>query len=254
MALQLNDFDRQVVMISGGAMGIGRATARLFAERGAQVAVLDIKEDEGRQCVEQLKAGGTQARFYSCDLTSRADIEKAVDGILRDFGRLDALANIAGGSKLMPFWELTEADWDAQLNLNLKSAFLCCRTVVPHLMKQKSGSIVNLASGQGASPAPGRSPYSAAKAGIIGFTRTIALELAPYGVRVNAVAPGATRTERAVAFFKTPEEMQKQAATIPLGKFAEPEDIGNAVVFLASPMARHMTGQTLFVNGGNLMP
>lgn len=254
MALQLDDFDQKVVMISGGAMGIGRATARLFAERGAHLGILDIKEEEGKRCVEELQSAGTQARFYPCDLTRRADIEKAVEGILRDFGRLDVLANIAGGSKLVPIWELTESDWDAQLNLNLKSAFLCCRMVIPHMMARKSGSIVNLASGQGASPAPQRSPYSAAKAGIIGFTRTIAMELAPYGVRVNAVAPGATRTERAIAFFKTPEDMQKQAATIPLGKFAEPEDIGNAVVFLASPMARHMTGQTLFVNGGNLMP
>lgn len=254
MALQLNDFDQQVVMISGGAMGIGRATARLFAQRGARVGILDIKEEEGKRCVEELKSAGAEARFYPCDLTRRADIEKAVEGILRDFGRLDGLANIAGGSKLVPIWELTEADWDAQINLNLKSAFLCCRTVIPHMMARKSGTIVNLSSGQGAAPAPQRSPYSAAKAGIIGFTRTIAMELAPYGVRVNAVAPGATRTERAVAFFKTPEEMQKQAATIPLGKFAEPEDIGNAVVFLSSPMARHMTGQTLFVNGGNFMP
>jgi 3-oxoacyl-[acyl-carrier protein] reductase len=254
MAIHLNDFDQQVVMISGGAMGIGRATARLFAERGAQIAILDIREEEGKRCVEELKSKSTQARFYSCDLTRRADVEKTVEGILRDFGKLDVLANIAGGSKLVPFWEFSEADWDAQLNLNLKAAFLCCRAVVGHMMARKSGSIVNLASGQGASPAPGRCAYSAAKAGIIGFTRTIAMELAPYRVRVNAVAPGATRTERAVAFFTTPEEMQKQAATIPLGKFAEPEDIGNAVVFLASPMGRHMTGQTLFVNGGNLMP
>jgi NAD(P)-dependent dehydrogenase (short-subunit alcohol dehydrogenase family) len=158
-------------MISGGAIGIGRTTARLFAERGAQLAVLDIREEDGRRCVEELKTKGAQARFYPCNLTVRADVEKAVEGILRDFGKLDALANIAGGSKLQPFWEFTEADWDAQINLNLKSAFLCCRAVVGHMRERWSGAIVNLSS-----------------------------------------------------------------------------------VFLASPMARHMTGQTIFVNGGNFMP
>lgn len=254
MPLVLNDFDQQVVVIAGGAMGIGRGTARVFAERGARLALLDIKEEEGKRCATELQAGGTKASFYPCDVTRGSDVEKTVQAILREFGQVDVLVNVAGGSKLKPIWEISEADWNAQLNLNLKAAFLCCRAVIPHMMERRKGSIVNLASGQGAAPAPQRAPYSAAKAGIIGFTRTIALELAPYGIRVNAVAPGATRTERAVAFFQTPEEMQKQAATIPLGKFAEPEDIGNAVAFLAGPMGRHMTGQTIFVNGGNFMP
>lgn len=254
MALYLNDFDKQVVTIAGGAMGIGRGTARAFAQRGASVAVFDIKEPEGKKCVEELRASGTRAEFYLCNITLRVEVEKAVQSVLKDFGQIDVLVNVAGGSHLKPVWELTEEDWDAQINLNLKSAFLCCRAVIPHMMARRAGNIVNLSSGQGATPAPQRAPYSAAKAGIIGLTRSVAAELARYGIRVNAVAPGATNTERARAFFKNEEEREQQAKTIPLGRFSEPEDIANAVVFLASPLARQMTGQVLFVNGGNFMP
>jgi 3-oxoacyl-[acyl-carrier protein] reductase len=254
MAVANKDFDQQVVLISGGAMGIGRATAQLFAERGAQIAFFDIREAEGRNFIEELQGKGTKASFYPCDVTRRTDVERGVQGALKDFGQVDVLVNVAGGSKLTPIWELTEEDWDAQVNLNLKAAFLCVRTVIPHMMERRKGSIVSLSSGQGASPAPGRAPYSAAKAGIIGFTRTVATELGPYGIRVNAVAPGATKTERTLAAEAATGEMAKRIATIPLGHIAEPEDIGNAVVFLASEQARHMTGQVLFVNGGNFMP
>jgi len=254
MPLTLNDFDQQVVLISGGAMGIGRATAQLFAARGAHIAFFDIRETEGRQLVEELHGVGTKASFYPCNVTRRVDVEQGVQGVLKDFGQVDVLVNVAGGSKLTPIWELTEEDWDAQVNLNLKAAFLCSRAVIPHMMERRRGNIVSLSSGQGASPAPGRAPYSAAKAGIIGFTRTVAVELGPYGIRVNAVAPGATRTERTLEENTVTGELDKRVATIPLGRIAEPEDIGNVVVFLASDFGRHITGQVLFVNGGTLMP
>ncbi|NIO08788.1 MAG: SDR family oxidoreductase [Deltaproteobacteria bacterium] len=254
MAITLNDFDQQVALISGGAMGIGRATAQLFAKRGARIAFFDIREAEGRQFVEALQRDGTQASFYPCNVTRGTDIKQGVEKVLHDFGQIDVLVNVAGGSQLKPIWELTEEDWDAQINLNLKAAFLCSRAVIPKMMERRRGCIISLASGQGASPAPGRAPYSAAKAGIIGFTRTAAAELGPHGIRVNAVAPGATRTERTLAQNVETGELDNRAATIPLGHIAEPEDIGNAVVFLASEMGRHMTGQVLFVNGGNLMP
>jgi NAD(P)-dependent dehydrogenase (short-subunit alcohol dehydrogenase family) len=254
MAVLLNDFDKQVVAIGGGALGIGRATARAFCERGAKVAIFDIKEEEGRRCAEEVRTEEIKAEFYRCDVTRKADVDRAVQSVLSDFGQIDVLVNVAGGSKLTPIWELSEEDWDAQLNLNLKAAFLCCRAVIPHMRGRRTGNIVNFSSGQGAMPAPQRAPYSAAKAGIIGFTRTAAAELAPYGIRVNAVAPGATNTERVRGFFQSSELMEQQAKTIPLGGFSEPEDIANAVVFLASPLARRMTGQVLFVNGGNFMP
>ncbi len=254
MPLTLNDFDKQVVLISGGAMGIGRATAQLFAKRGAQIAFFDVREPEGRKLVDEFRAEGTKASFYPCNVTRGVEVERGVQGVLRDFGQVDVLVNVAGGSKLTPFWELTEEDWDAQVNLNLKAAFLCSRAVIHHMMERRRGVIVSLSSGQGASPAPGRAPYSAAKAGIIGFTRTVAAEMGPYGIRVNAVAPGATRTERTLEQNTTTGELDQRVAAIPIGRIAEPEDIGNVVVFIASDFGRHMTGQVLFVNGGNLMP
>ncbi len=254
MPLTLNDLDQRVVLFSGGAMGIGRATAQLFAKRGAQIAFFDIRETEGRQLVEELRKDGTKASFYPCNVTRRVEVEQGVQGALKDFGQVDILVNVAGGSKLTPIWELTEEDWDAQVNLNLKAAFLCSRAVIPGMMERRRGNIVSLSSGQGASPAPGRAPYSASKAGIIGFTRTVAVELGSYGIRVNAVAPGATKTERTMQENTVTGELDRRVASIPLGRVAEPEDIGNAVVFLASNFGRHMTGQVLFVNGGNFMP
>ena len=209
---------------------------------------------EGRRFAEELRGNGTRALFLPCNVTRRTEVEQGVQSVMKEFGRVDVLVNVAGGSTLTPFWELTEEAWDAQVNLNLKATFLCMRTVVPAMMERRSGTVVSLASGQGASPAPGRAPYSAAKAGIIGLTRTVAAELGPYGIRVNAVAPGATKTERTLAAEAATGEMAQRVASIPLGRIAEPEDIGNAVVFLASQQARHITGQVLFVNGGNLMP
>ena len=242
-----------VAVVTGGVSGIGRATARLFAVHGARVVIFDIQESRGKEVVEELRATGATASFHACDVTNGSQVEETFADVLRDFGQIDVLVNVVGGSRLAPFWELTEKDWDDGLTFNLKSQFLCCRAVVPHMMGRRTGAIVNLSSGQGATPAPQRAPYSAAKAGVIGMTRTLAAEMAPYGVRVNAVAPSATNTERARSIF-TAEEWVKQNAIQPFGHVAEPEDQAEAIVFLASPRARHMTGQVLFVNGGTFMP
>lgn len=253
MSTPLDDLRDRVAVVTGGGSGIGRATARLFAEHGARVAVFDIISARGSEVVRELEAQGAKATFHACDVTRRRDVEQAIEAVVRQHGRVDILINVVGGSKLAPFWELTEEDWDEGLTFNLKSQFLCCRAVVPHMMERRSGAIVNVSSGQGATPAPQRAPYSAAKAGVIGLTRTLAAELAPYRVRVNAVAPSATNTERARSIF-TDEEWAQHVARQPFGRVAEPEDIAEAIVFLASPRSRHMTGQVLFVNGGTFMP
>jgi 3-oxoacyl-[acyl-carrier protein] reductase len=253
MAAMSSGLEGQVAVVTGGVTGIGGATTRLFAQHGARLAILDILEARGRESAETLRASGATATFYPCDVTNGSQVEETFGTVLHDFGQIDVLVNVVGGSRLAPFWELTEKDWDDGLTFNLKSQFLCCRAVVPHMMGRRRGAIVNLSSGQGATPAPQRAPYSAAKAGVIGLTRTLAAEMAPYGVRVNAVAPSATNTERARSIF-TAEEWVKQNAIQPFGHVAEPEDQAQAIVFLASPRARHMTGQVLFVNGGTFMP
>ena len=148
---------------------------------------------------------------------------------------------------------MSEANWDGMLNLNLKSQFMLCRQVVPHMLERRRGAIVNVSSGRGATPAPERAHYSAAKAGVMALTRTLAAELARYQIRVNSVAPGVTGTERARSTF-TDEGWKAWAAQQPMGRVGEPEDLAEAIVFLASPRARHITGQIVHVNGGSYMP
>lgn len=247
------DLQDQVVIVTGGASGIGRATVRLFSEHGARVALFDVTEGPSRELVEELTAAGADAWFHRCDVTRRSEVEDAVQAVLGRYGQIDVLVNVVGGTKMAPFWELTEEDWDSVLAFNLKSTFLCCRAVVPPMIARRAGTIVNISSGRGAIPAPQHAPYSAAKAGVIGLTRTIAAELAPYRIRVNAVAPSLTNTQRARSHF-TDEEWAEQPARQPLGRVGEPEDIAEAIVFLAGPQARHITGQVLFVNGGSYMP
>jgi NAD(P)-dependent dehydrogenase (short-subunit alcohol dehydrogenase family) len=248
-----DDLRDQVAIITGAGSGIGRATALLAARHGARVAAFDIREQPGQEVVRQIEAEDAEASFHPCDVTRGQDVAQAVRSVLERYGRIDILVNVVGGSRLMPFWELTEKDWDEGLTFNLKSQFLCCRAVVPHMMERRSGAIVNISSGQGATPAPQRAPYSAAKAGVIGLTRTLAAEMFPYRVRVNAVAPSATNSERARSIF-TDDEWARHVASQPMGRVGEPEDMAETIVFLASPRARHINGQVFFVNGGSFMP
>jgi NAD(P)-dependent dehydrogenase (short-subunit alcohol dehydrogenase family) len=166
---------------------------------------------------------------------------------------VDVLVNNAGGSKRVAIWDMTEEQWDGMLALNLKATFLCCRAVIPSMIERQRGAIVNLSSSQGATPAPLRAHYSAAKAGIIGFTRTVAYELAEHGIRVNVVAPGPTNTARVRANF-TDATWAARIADHPLKRIGEPRDAAEAIVFLAGPRSSHITGQVLHVSGGLVMP
>jgi 3-oxoacyl-[acyl-carrier protein] reductase len=244
----------KVAVVTGAASGIGRAVAERLARDGCTVMILDINEEGSSRVAAQLRERGGQATFIRLDVTREAEVQKTFENIISDHGRIDVLVNVAGGSLHRHTIEEFPLDrWQAVIDLNLTSTFLCCRAVTGLMKAQKSGAIVNISSDIGFSGDPSRSAYAAAKAGIVGFSKTLALELAPFGVRANVVAPGRIATERVRATYSD-AEWEAAAKRIPLGHAGEPQDIAEAVAFLASDSSRHMTGQTLHINGGRIMP
>ena len=244
----------KVSVVTGAASGIGKAVAERLAQDGCAVVILDINEDGGSQVAGEIQKRGGQATFMRLDVTREADVHETFKKIISDHGRIDVLVNVAGGSLHRQKIEDFPLDhWQAVIDLNLTSTFLCCRAVIGLMKSQKSGAIVNISSDIGFSGDPSRSAYAAAKAAIVGFSKTLALELAPFGVRANVVAPGRIATPRVRATYSD-AEWEAAAKRIPLGHAGEPEDIAEAVAFLASDSSRHMTGQTLHINGGRIMP
>jgi NAD(P)-dependent dehydrogenase (short-subunit alcohol dehydrogenase family) len=243
----------KLAMVTGAASGIGQAVAERLARNDFIVTILDIDEEGGNQVAAAIRARGKQALFVGLDVTREADVQRTFQRIISDHGRIDVLVNVAGGSlHRHKIEEFPLEHWQAVIDVNLTSTFLCCRAVVREMKNQKSGAIVNISSDIGFSGDAGRSAYAAAKAGIVGFSKTLALELAPYNVRANVVAPGRIATKRVRATYSD-AEWEAAAKRIPLGHAGEPEDIAEAVAFLASESSRHMTGQTLHINGGRIM-
>jgi 3-oxoacyl-[acyl-carrier protein] reductase len=247
-------------VVTGGARGIGRAIAAALAQEGADVAILDLDAGDSaavRETRESISAMGRRCLYYQADVTSSAQVERAIDAAAEAFGKLNILVNNAGkGRDPVPIEDLQESDWDAVVALNLKSAYLCCHAAVRHLKKQQDAKIVNIAStaGRGISPDSIVS-YASAKAGIIGFTRQLARELGRFGITVNAIAPGAILSGRAVERFEkgSAETKQRMLAPIPLGRMGKPEEIASVVAFLASHDASFVTGAVIDVNGGKSM-
>ncbi|HWP24366.1 MAG TPA: SDR family NAD(P)-dependent oxidoreductase [Candidatus Binatia bacterium] len=243
----------KIAVVTGGAGGIGRAVAHRLLEDDCTVAIFDINEEAGKQAVADFRARGLALFFERADLTREAQVEAAFAKIIADHRRVDVLVNVAGGSlhrhKLEDF---PLRDWQAVIDANLTATFLCCRAVAGWMRAQQSGSIVSISSDIAFSGSENRAAYAAAKAGILGLTRTLALELAPFGVRVNAVAPGRIDTPRVRASY-TDTDWHASARTIPLGHAGLPEDVAEAVAFLAGEGAKHITGQTIHVNGGRIM-
>jgi 3-oxoacyl-[acyl-carrier protein] reductase len=247
-------FDGRVVIVTGAAKGIGLRVGRAFGREGARVAALDVDAAGAGDLARELGAEGREALALKADVTAAPEVRRAVDAVLDRWGRVDVLVNNAGGfSVLRRTEDIPDEEWEAIFRLNVTSAFLCAKAVLPHMKWQRSGAIVNLSSITGrASAVTVTSHYAAAKAAILGFTRHLAREVARDGIRVNAVAPGTVATERFRA-LRSPEETRRLAENVPLGRVAEPEEIADVVLFLASDAARYVTGATLDVNGGLVM-
>ena len=241
----------KVALITGGARGIGRSIALLFAQEGADVAVCDVNIQEAEKTCLEIESLGRKTIAAKADVMSFANVEEAVNKILDKFTKIDILVNNAGITRDNLLLRMSEAEWDAVLNVNLKGAFNCIKAVSKVMIKQRSGKIVNIASIIGIIGNPGQANYSASKAGIIALTKTAAKELAVRNINVNAVAPGFIQTEMTA---KLSEDIrQKMNEAIPLKRFGTPEDVARVCLFLAANDSNYITGQTIIVDGGMVM-
>ncbi len=240
----------KVAAVTGGGQGIGRAIALALGREGANVVVADLDLEAAGQAVREIEAGEGRALAVRADVTQPADAAAIVQAAVEAFGRLDILVNNAGIYPSADIVDMDAAQWDLVLAVNLKGTFLCSQAAVRRMIAQGRGTIVNVASVDAKTRTTGNAHYAAAKAGVISFTRTLACEMAPHGIRVNAVAPGWIATET----LKAKSDRWKRAIEeIPVGRLGTPEDVAEAVLFLVSDVAGYITGEVLDVNGGMVM-
>jgi NAD(P)-dependent dehydrogenase (short-subunit alcohol dehydrogenase family) len=241
----------RVVAITGAAQGIGAACARRLAGDGAALALWDIDDTQLATLAAELRAAGGRASACRCDVSLKADVERALAATLADFGRVDALVNNAGIFKAADFLDITEADWDAVLDVNLKGSFLVGQAVARAMSASGGGAIVNMSSVNGTMAIASIASYNASKGGIDQLTRVMALALADRGIRVNAIAPGTIATELArAAVLGSDEARERILSRTPLRRLGEPSEIADVVAFLLSDAASYMTGEIVYVDGG----
>ena len=241
----------QVAIVTGGARGIGREIALLFAKAGADIALFDVNPDQLAKTAEELRALGRRAEALQVDVTDGKQVDEGVAKVLDKLGKVDILINNAGITKDGLLIRMDDAQWDRVLNINLRGTFLCTRAVAKHMLRQRRGRIVSIASIVGLIGNPGQANYAASKAGVIGLTKSVAKELASRGVTCNAIAPGFIKTEMTDAL---PEQAKARLMeAIPMGTLGEPQDVAQAALFLVSEAARYITGHVLVVDGGLAM-
>lgn len=241
----------KVALVTGGARGIGKTISEELARNGAHVVLGDVNLEGAQETAEILNSNGGSASAVKIDVSNPADVQQVFDSILKDKKPVDIVVNNAGITRDGLMIRMKEADWDSVLNINLKGSFLCSQQAAKHMMKQKSGAIVNIASIVGVMGNFGQANYSASKAGVIGLTKTLAREVASRGIRVNAVAPGFIDTEMTRVLEDSVRD--KLIEQIPLARLGQPEDVARCVAFLVSERSSYITGQVINVNGGMLM-
>ncbi|WP_144548987.1 3-oxoacyl-[acyl-carrier-protein] reductase [Bacillus sp. X1(2014)] len=246
------NLEGKAALVTGASRGIGREIALELARQGANVAVnYSGSEAKANEVVDEIKALGREAFAVKCDVSNAEEVAEMVKGTIDNFGKLDILVNNAGITKDNLLMRMKEEEWDDVININLKGVFLCTKAVTRQMMKQRVGRIINIASVVGVSGNPGQANYVAAKAGVIGLTKTTAKELASRNITVNAIAPGFITTDMT---DKLPEEVTAELLKqIPLARLGEPKDIAKITAFIASDDSAYITGQTLNVNGGMVM-
>ncbi|GHV11912.1 beta-ketoacyl-ACP reductase [Fibrobacterales bacterium] len=241
------DLKGKSAIVTGATRGIGLEIAKVLAENGAGVAILDIQLGD-ESSVKEVSALGVQCKGYACDVSNPETVEAVFKQVLADFGKIDILVNNAGITRDNLMIRMKQEDFDSVLNVNLRSAFICTKAIAQHFMRNRGGRIINMASINGIRTQAGQANYAASKAGIIGLTKSNAMELSARGITVNAIAPGFIKT--AMTEKLPPEAIAKYKEAIPLKDLGNPRDVANAVAFLASDEAGYITGQVLGVDGG----
>jgi NAD(P)-dependent dehydrogenase (short-subunit alcohol dehydrogenase family) len=247
------DLKNKVAIITGARRGMGRTHALALAKAGAKVVVSDISKEDCQKVVKEIEKNRGEALVVKCDVSKKEEVDNLVKKTIERFGKVDILVNNAGICQFKPFLELTEEEWSRTIDINLKGYFLCAQAVAKEMVKKKSGVIINIASvamGQQGIGFPNIAHYCASKGGIVGMTEALAVELAPYNIRVNAISPGMIETPMIDSVKQDPKTIEAMLARVPMHRVGKPEEVSNLVLFLASDQSSYMTGSTVVIDGG----
>lgn len=250
--MNMFSLENKVAIVTGAGRGLGAAMAKGLSEAGASVLVADIDLQTATLTAELINQAGGKALPISVDVGNADDVKAMVDACVNHFGTVDILVNNAGINRRNPCTEMSEEDWDAVIRVNLKGTFLCAREVGKVMVAKKSGKVINIASLLATVAQPNRGPYASSKGAVAQFTKVLALEWAPYNINVNAIAPGYTATELNTKLMEDKKVYDEITARIPMGRWAEPEEIIGALIYLASDASSYVTGQLINIDGGYL--